>query len=484
MSTITPTPDSAPTETAYETPTDARVDLTTAFVEPGAHETNEQKDAINNASSEVGKALLVTSNSARTATANNVSKMQTATSGLAGSTPADTAPGADQTSTSTTGETAGSTAGAAGSTTDAATTKTTKVDANQEAVKGIKDPAVATQYKSALDSLDKQAASATSIVNAAAATLKNDPAAAAAIQQIKDKFAVQIQQMQDKNKLIIGRTNTSIGAFGGLGPMSQNFLSDQQDRATMRISDLVAQEQDLILKANIAYKEQDTKALNDAMNAYDKVNSDKLKAINDLLTETHKQVSEQQAQARLDQATSKAQLATDVSTSTNVASSILQKLNDAGITDQDQIDEYLNSVAEEYGIENPDILRSAVIKARTTKTKDDLLIAKRSSSGNGSKKTTTDGSFSYTKDDIDSYTTFLQKGGTGPDGQAYNGRGKNDQYVDPGAYVAALQDWTDNGGTPQGFVKKFPVSNINPSSYSKLPAAVRPKTSKTTKTPA
>lgn len=371
------------------------------------------------------------------------------------------------------------------------TSPTTNADGTpnyDDAVKGITDPAIAAQYKSSLQSLDKEISDANATLDAAKSTYANDPAADAMVASIKAQYDQQIQLMKDKNTQFLGKVGSSVAAFGGLGPMSQSFLNDEQQRADARVSDIQGKEQDAMNKARIAYQTQDYKALNDAMTAYDKANKDKLTALNDLLTATDKSVKESQAQAKISSAADKQAVALDISKSNSLATGIADSIAKSGITDQGQIDQYVQSMADEYGITNPDILKSAVEKARQASMKSLAgtantlsTIQKRETpkvpaGGKGSTKGSgTDGTYSYTQSDVGTYSGFLDTGGTDPSGTRYNGRG-SDGYVDPGAYTYALNDWVKNGGTPGGFAKKFPVkTNVNPASYEQLPEAIRPK---------
>lgn len=469
-------------------------------VQPGVKYTLDNPTPAPAASS--NKALLVTSNAARSATAANTTKLQAATSSLytpastanGGGTAQQTTPNGNTTTPATTiniGSTGNPVVQQPATGQDPAATATnpdgTPKTSNADAVSSIKDPAIASQYKASLDALDQQKTQAQANIDAAQATVANDPAANAAIQSIKDKYAVLEQALSAKNGQVIGQANTSVAAFGGLGVMSQNFLNDQSAKAEQRMSSLVAQEQDLILKAQIAYQTKDQKALNDAMTQYDKVNADKLKAINDLLSQVNKQVTQAQAQQRLDATAQKQTLTTDVTTSTNIATSIAKNIADSGITDQAQIDSYIQDAATQYGISNPEILSSAIQKAQAAADKAALsakntnsIITKRNQpkAAGAAKKVAgsgTDGSYSYTADDISAYKGLINSGGVGPDGTKYNARG-GDTYVDPGAYTAAYTDWKAHGGTPAGFLKKFPISDVNPASVSKLPSELQPKT--------
>jgi hypothetical protein len=86
----------------------------------------------------------------------------------------------------------------------------------------------------------------------------------------------------------------------------------------------------------------------------------------------------------------------------------------------------------------------------------------------------TDGTFSYSPQDLIDYKSFLNQGGTGPDGTYYSPRG-TDGYVDPGAYNAIYTDWKKKGGTLSGFLKKFPIESVNPEGYEMLVADLKPK---------
>lgn len=461
------------------------------------------------------QAMLVTSGAARTATANNVTKLQQITAPSAATTAANggstTSPDMKNMPTITINN-GGMTpapkpdSGAPATTVTAPsginpTNTNTSTAAGDDydktiAAAGIKDPAMAAQYKQGLQSLDQSAQNAYSTIQSLqTATADNDPATQGLISSIKAKYDAQIQIMKARNTQLIGKANTSVAAFSGLGVMSQDFLTNQQNDADARVSALQSQEDMLINQAKAAFATKNSKALNDAMTKYDKVNADKLKALNDLLVASDKQVKSLQAQQKIDATADKQQVTTDISKSTNLGISIAKNIADSGITDQAQIDKYIQGIAEEYGISNPDILASAVEKARqasmkslagTANTLDSIANRdqrttlaqqkkstppKPSTKGNG-----TDGSYNYTASDVETYNSFFSKGGAGPDGTKYNGRGA-DGYVDPNAYVAAMKDWTAQGGTPAGFAKKFPVkTNVNPLSYGRLPEALRPKT--------
>lgn len=339
-----------------------------------------------------------------------------------------------------------------------------ETDANTKMASGIKDPALAASFKAILDANDKQVAQAQANIDQARATVLNDPAALAAIDSIKQKYDQMINLMKDKNKQVLGRADTSVAAFGGLGSMSQSFLNDQQAKADARISDLVAKEQDLILKATIAYQTNDLKALNSAMDAYDKANKEKLTAINTLLTETHRQVTEMQAQDRIDAAAAKSQITTDIQQSNQLAAGMVENIAEAGITDPKQIDAYVQSMAEEYGITNVDFLASAVAKAQATADKaalseentksnisareERLRIAKAKAANTGG---TGGGKFVASQAILK--VTPQMESVKGPDG-----------FIDPSKWVKARANWQSLGGTEASFKSNF-IKYLNPADY-------------------
>lgn len=249
-------------------------------------------------------------------------------------------------------------------------TSTTTTDPYAAAVANISDPAVAQQYSAVLKSLDDSAAQAqatiTSLQNATAGT---DPATQAAITSITSKYQQQIQLMQAKNNQMIGQANTSVAAFGGLGSMSQTFLNNQQQDANDRITTLQDQEQSLIMQAQAAFQTGNAKALNDAMTEYNDINSKKLDALNDLLTSSSKQVTSLQDQQKIDLQAQKDQVSNDIATSTKIAAGVAANIKAAGLTDPTDIQAYIQGIATQYGITNPDLLYSQVVTAGQTADK-------------------------------------------------------------------------------------------------------------------
>lgn len=145
------------------------------------------------------------------------------------------------------------------------------------------DPTAKQLLQQNIDDLTSQATQAKAQVDTATATMNNDPAMTAAAAAIKAQFDQLIQQQTDANAISLGHANTSVAAFGGLGPMSQNFLNDQTSRALAKVADLKSKEDAAILASNNAYKAGDIKAFNDAMTLSNKITVDKGNAVKSLL---------------------------------------------------------------------------------------------------------------------------------------------------------------------------------------------------------
>lgn len=337
-------------------------------------------------------------------------------------------------------------------------------------------------YTSLNDRYDQGIASAKASLSAAAATMQNDPAAAVAIQQVMAQWESQLAALKEKNKILLGGQLTNAIRGGGLqyaNEMTSDFLSSEQDAAVKRVMDMIGKETSAVLKTQESYKKGDVAGFTAASKALENAQNGKLKAVNDLLTQTDKYVKQQQAAVKAASTAAHQQTVDDVRLSTGISASVADSIASSGITDEKQINAYIDQMASENGISNPELLRAAVVKARQANTKFDLsvknsnsIIAKRGTTGGKGGKTSTDGSFKYTADDTSKLADLLNKGTT--DG-SYAGRG-TDGYADPGAYVHAYNAWISSGGTPKGFLKVAPITNVNPSSVSTLPAALQPKT--------
>lgn len=196
------------------------------------------------------------------------------------------------------------------------TTKTDNPDGSSTSTTtdGMELPSdVKKQYDDVITQADATLQQRQDDIDAAKATVANDPAANAALDAIRHQYDVLINSMKEKNKILLGGYQVGQARSGAMqfaNEMSSNFMSEEMDKANGRISDLVTKENDLLLKTTIAYKTGNVKALHDAQTAYDKANSDKLKAIGDLAKATSDHVKDVQAQEKIDAADLKADINT------------------------------------------------------------------------------------------------------------------------------------------------------------------------------
>lgn len=340
--------------------------------------------------------------------------------------------------------------------------------------------------------LDDAIAQAKTNLQTAAANMQNDPTATAAIAQIQAQWDAQVTAQKAKNAIVLGSYTEDAARSGGLqyaNVMDTAFMGSEQQDALDRITDLTTKETSAVMTAEASYKNGDVTAFNNASNALENAQTDKASALNKLLTTSNAMLKQKQSELAAAQSATKAGISNDVTVAKNIAAGVADAISKSGITDPDQIDAYLQKMAQQNGISNWQILAGAVTTAGQTADKTSASLAntkseinKRNITGGGkapAAKGGTDGSYSYSAYDISQYIKFMNQGGTTSDGNGYAARG-GDGYVDPGAYVYAYQDWIKQGGTSQGFVKKFPITNVNPASYPQLPQALQPKT----KTPA
>lgn len=165
------------------------------------------------------------------------------------------------------------------------------------------------------------------------------------------------------------------------------------------------------------------------------------------------------------------------------AAQYYDKLNTLNPQDKEA---FLTALAKKFNISLGSLTRAMVTeKDRREKAALDIadkksIIANRgkktgSGTGTSAGKGGTDGTYTYTADELAQYKSILNSGGTAPDGYEFAGRG-DDDYVDPYAYNYIYKEWKRNGGTTTGFLKKFPISNINPDKgYDIINADLKPK---------
>lgn len=268
------------------------------------------------------------------------------------------------------------------------------------------DPSVKDAYESTVSQMNDEIANAKNTLSSALSTLQNDPSATAAIQQIEAKYDQITTAMQNKNKVILGRSNASVGAFGGLGQMSQNFMSDEMDAASQRLSNILTQESGAILRAQEAYKKGDIGAFDAASKYLDKLNTDKSSAISKLLTASDNAVKQRQAEAKAAQTLTNQTITNDIKLSTSLGTAMAKELSDSGVTDPKQIEAYVKEMATQNGISNPEVLNSALVKAQGAASKADL------SAKNTNSIITKRNNPTPKKTGVNTYSTFTNKPST------------------------------------------------------------------------
>ncbi len=155
-----------------------------------------------------------------------------------------------------------------------------------------------------------------------------DARTASTIQNIQSQYAALINKQQEVNRQQEGSITQSLLTSGSARYAqisSSGVLKSVVDNGIEKISSLVAQENDLINKAQAAQDDQDYKALNDRLAEYDKVRTAKDAAaskLNDALIKANKDAQDKKIQASRDNA---------------IAGLMAQ-----GVTDPKQMLDYLN----------------------------------------------------------------------------------------------------------------------------------------------
>ncbi len=324
------------------------------------------------------------------------------------------------------------------------------------------DPTIRQGLQDNITTATNAATAAKTTLDDAAATMADDPAARAAVERIKGQYDVLIKAMTDKNAMIMGRNYVTLARYGGLGVMSNNFISDQMDRGIQRIGDLVQKEQDAILKSNQAYKNGDVKAFNAATTAYNQAIKEKGTAIMNLSKAVNDQVKTVQAQAKIDAKAANDEITNNVKLATNLAKTMAKAIADSGVTDEKKIDAYIKAMADTNGITDPNILKNALVKAQQDSTSLDLknentrsIIKKRNAGGGGSNpKFVISDAIKKVTPQFEARIAENKKNGS------------KDSYVAPEDWIAARASWNKAGGTDASFNTTF-KKYLNPKSYDK-----------------
>jgi hypothetical protein len=328
------------------------------------------------------------------------------------------------------------------------------------------DPTLAKLQGDNIRQLQKNADTVNATMNKLANySVDTDPAAVAAANRIKADYQILIQQMKDKNSILAGSQSKNSARSGMLqyaNEMDSNFKSMELDKANMRVADLIQKEQDAIAKSNEAYRSGNVKALEASQKEYNKILEEKSKTVNDFAKMVNDQVKLNYDEIKLAQTEKTTALTNDIKISTASALELANTIKDSGITDQTQIDSYIDAMADKLGITDPVILRSAVDKAVQSNTTFDLKTANSVATLNKKKstKTSSTSSLKTVTDNINNRLGSI--------------RGE-DNYVDPYEYIAMYKQWVTKY-SDKDFKAKFPAENyINPGSYKLLPPQLKPK---------
>lgn len=240
----------------------------------------------------------------------------------------------------------------------------TMVDAS---VKGV--------YDSSLKNLDQGIADAKSTLQSALATMQNDPAATSAVSMIMAKYDQQIAAMKDKNRILLGSYAVNQARSGGMqyaNEMSSDFMSDEQDRASKRVTDLITLETSMVLKAQESYKNGDVKAFDAASKALTNATKEKSAEINKLLMASDKALKARQNEQKIAATQAKQTITDDIRISTALGKNVANAIMESGEKDPKKVDAYIEKMAKESGISNPALLKSSVVKAQQEQSKLDL----------------------------------------------------------------------------------------------------------------
>lgn len=322
-------------------------------------------------------------------------------------------------------------------------------------------PEIQQQYDDALAGLDQSISDAKTVLDQARSSLNNDPAANNAIDMIMTKYDQQIEAMKAKNALLAGSYNKN-GARTGMmqyaNEMYTDFMSQEQDKASQRVSNLLLLEAQEVLKAQQAYKEGNVKAFEAASKSYQSAQKDKINALNDLLTQTDKMVKQSQAEAKAAKDTSKQQITDDIRLSTALGKTVADTIANSGITDPKKVRAYVEAMAEEAGISNPDILQSSIIKAQQDADKTAVQIANTKST---IANRTASGTGTGGKITVQSASAKL-KGGLKPISQG--GVLGDDKFMDPQIWINQRDQWISDKLPIETFNNLY-KRYLNPESY-------------------
>lgn len=341
------------------------------------------------------------------------------------------------------------------------TTTTTKKDGTTEITTEdgtVLDPTLKKQFDDNYKDLTTAANNAKTIMDQAAATMKDDPAAVAAANNIKAKYDILIEQMKEKNRMLLGGINKNSARTGMLqyaNEMDSNFKSMEFDKSVQRIADLVDKENEAVAKSNAAYKSGDVKAFNAATKEYESAVKDKQKSILDLNKAISDAVKANATEIKLKRDAEKQAITDDIRVSATLGKTMADAISNSGITDETKIDEYVKAMAEANGITNPNILKNSLIKEQ--QAADTLSLKNKNTASiianRGKTKTGTNGKPKFVISNAIATVT--------PQFEAAKGA---DDFVSPENWLAGRTNWNNEGGTDASYNTTF-KKYLNPESY-------------------
>lgn len=224
---------------------------------------------------------------------------------------------------------------------------------------------------------------------------------------------------------------------------AQGVLTDTEVTGQMKIADLQTKMNDAITKVTDAQSSNDSKAFNAAYKEVDSIQKNMTTEVNNLF-KSATAWKNAQTKALHDQQTSTSKALSDnVKSANEVAPYLAKEIATMGKDDQDK---FYKAYSTQTGIPEG-ILRGATEKAGLSRANTLSTMANRGKSSG--QKPTTDGTITYTPDDISKIEGAMPAG--------------DDNFVSTDTYNKLYQAWIKKGGTGAGFIKAFPPkTHLNP----------------------
>jgi len=278
------------------------------------------------------------------------------------------------------------------------------------------DPALASLQHDNIIALQKQKDKSKELMDELANTLANNPASQVAASRISASYDKLISQMEDKNKILAGtqmKNSARTGMMQYANEMDTNFKSMELDRSLSRIEDLITKKNDAIQKSNDAYKAGDVKAFDAASKDYEANLKNMNAAIKGVQDQINSQIKLNDAEIKQEQTLARQRTLDSYKASTATARAVATQIKD--ITDPVKIDEIITNSANELGITDPTILKSAVEKEQAIMEKESVGISNTKSTIANRDKTKTAKETTIVSFDKPTTTSLLGSGLSGAD---------------------------------------------------------------------